>query len=103
MMKKIIALIITGTVLFAMPVHSGVIKDMDPVEKEFLNQPKANDDFQKRMNKSEQQKVQTQASGSTWWKWALGAVVVGGVVAASYKDSKSAGAGGETTTVTGSW
>ena len=113
-MRTIVSLIVL--VSFLLPVRSfgAVIKELDPVEKEFLSAPKSadenqrlKDDFQSNMKKQDTSKPAEKSSGSSWWKWALGIAVIGGIAAAAGggggggSSSSTSSSGGAT--VTGSW
>ena len=80
----------------------------DPLEKSLQDAQKAEsqrmtDEFKKDMNKPDQQVSET-SSESNWWKWALGAVVVGGVaVAAGGGKGGSGSSSGSGGTVVSTW
>ena len=96
-MKKIIVLLILLSLVMPIPVHAGMGTDLDPVEKNLIDKQKQvekkvlEDDMSKEFRqKQAEQPIKQEAktgdsgkSGSNWWKWALGILVVGGIAAAA--------------------
>ena len=92
-MKKL-AIILT-LLSFVTPVHARMIMQQDPIESDLVTQPQDRAADQKKKQLEEDmsrdykqpvikgpEKAQAQ-SGSNWWKWTLGAAVVGGVAVAA--------------------
>lgn len=111
-MNKAICMFVLISLFLPLPSYAAVIKDLDPVEREFLTRPKSpdenqrlNEDFQKQASKPEQPKIEKKTSGSSWWKWTLGLVIVGAVAASQSGKGDSNGSTSSSggATVTGSW
>jgi hypothetical protein len=106
-MKKLIALCIIAVVLLPLPVRAGVLKEFDPIEQDLVNK-KFQDEMNKEFKKSgvepiSGEKGQEVKQGSNWWKWTLGAVLVGGVVAVAAGGKNGGSSGGNTGDGTVHW
>ena len=114
-MHKLISTLILISLLLPLPVHAGLVTDFDPVEKQYLDKQRLEEDMSKEFKKQQQLEQEkpikavehkpVEKSGSSWWKWALGILVVGGAAAAaggggSGGSSPSSSGGTGSTTVT---
>lgn len=92
-MKKIIAILVL--LAFATPARAGLVTDFDPVEKNLTEKKQLEEDMNREFKKRPLEPVKSEPkmvepkSGSNWWKWTLGVVVIGGIAAAA-----SGGGGG---------
>jgi hypothetical protein len=94
-MKKTIAILILLS--FGTPVQAGMIRKYDPVEQELIQKQQLEQDMSREFKKQAEEpakpitsaKTEEPVQKSNWWKWALGAVIVGGIAAAA-----SGGGGG---------
>jgi hypothetical protein len=117
-MNKLITILILLS--FVTPVHARMIMQQDPIESDLVTQkPQESEADQKKkrleedMNREYKQPAgkpapeQGQAGdkpGSDWWKWALGIVVISGVVAAAGSGhGGGGGSGGGGGTVVSTW
>jgi uncharacterized protein YneF (UPF0154 family) len=105
-MKKLIIVLII--VSFALPVQAGMVLTPDPVDKNLIENERLNQEMTKGLNKpGEPLKIEEKKSGSSWWKWALGIAIVGGIAAAAGGHGGggggSNGGGGSTGNGTISW
>lgn len=111
-MKKIIAMLLLLSFTVSMPVRAAVIREFDPIEKELMRSRK---DAENQQLTNELQESQTKkdkvsgsspsgaSSGSRWWKWALGLLVVGGAAAAAGGGGNKGGGSTTSGTVTLGW
>jgi len=110
-MKILLIMFILTALIIPAPAYSGMVGTPDSVEKNLQDVQKSEslrmtDDFKKDMQKPDQQPALAKSSGSNWWKWALGVLVVGGVAAAAgggkggSSSGSSSGSGG---TVVSTW
>lgn len=101
-MKKMIAILVL--LAFASPVRAGLVTDFDPVEKKLIEKKQLEEDMSKDFKKSPAEPAtagkKNEKSGSNWWKWALGVLVVGGIAAAAGGGGGGGGGGGESGTTT---
>jgi len=123
-MKKIIVAGILASFLLPMPVHAAATAEPMPMEQgsSLLSQPadepgakdtkpaalegqRMQDDFTRDIKKPEQLKTEEGKKKTTWWKWALGAVIVGGIAAAASGHGKGNGSSGNNSTgdISASW
>lgn len=108
-MKKLIAVLILLSL--ATPVRAGMIMEYDTMDKASVQKKQLEEDMSREFRKPAQESVQPKAeSGSSWWKWTLGLILVGGVAAAA--GGGGGGGGGSSTpgesesgsgTITGTW
>ncbi|MEK6742679.1 MAG: hypothetical protein AABZ15_03670 [Nitrospirota bacterium] len=108
-MKKLIAILVLLGFLLPMPVRAQLIPEFDPVEKKLRTpmtlEEKMTEDFKKTGEPAKAGEKPGEGK-SNWWKWALGALIVGGIAAAA--GGGGGGGGGAappptTGTVSGSW
>jgi hypothetical protein len=112
-MHKLISTLILISFLLPLPVHAGLVTDFDPVEKQFLDKRQLEEEMSREFKKQQQIEQEKpikpvehaqKESGSSWWKWALGILVVGGAAAAAGGggggDSPAPSGGAGSTTVT---
>ena len=118
-MKKICVMFLVFSYLFASFAQAGLVDTPDPVEKERAPATESAKDTKKpydvgdtsdEISKPSAAKTAAKSGGSTWWKWALGILIVGGLAAAGGggggDDSSSSGGGsssGDTGDVTVTW
>lgn len=113
MRKRTISLVLI-LVMLLMPIaaRADFIKEIDPVELELTTPPSRQLEtkrLEERMNNeyarpvNEQPTAEVKKGGSSWWKWALGILVIGGIAAAAGGGGGSGSSGGGTTTVNTSW
>jgi len=109
-MKKMIIILIRLS--FASPVRAGLVTDFDPVEKNLIEKKQLEEDLNREFTKQPvepfkpEPRMEEPKSGSNWWKWTLGVLVVGGAAAAASGGKSGGGSssgGGGTTTVNTSW
>ncbi|MDH4163513.1 MAG: hypothetical protein OEW15_12595 [Nitrospirota bacterium] len=120
-MRRTFICLILLSFFLPVQVRAGIIGTPDPVEdalqkriekqKNFIQRPdrsdseRMTDEFQENMKTAEVSQTGEKKSGSVWWKWALGILVVGGIAAAASGGGGSGGGSSSSTgaTVTGSW
>lgn len=96
-MKQLITVLIILS--FAAPVHAQLPSGFEPVEKKLIEKQMLEEQMTRDMQKQQPEAPKLeQKKGSSWWKWALGIVVVGGIAAAAGKGSGGGGnsSGGNT-------
>lgn len=87
-MTKILAVLIVAS-LMAFPAHAGMIRVPDPIEQELIKKPAQSEsqrmtqEYQRDADQPAKPPQTERPTGSNWWKWALGVIVIGGVAAAA--------------------
>lgn len=99
-MTKLLSAVIIVSFLLPIPAHAGLVTDFDPVEKQLLDKQRIEEEMSKEFRKSPVEPIKTaekkpeEKSGSNWWKWTLGVLVVGGIAAAAAGGGGGGGGGG---------
>ena len=113
-MKRLISITILLSLILPVRIYAGLITDFDPVEKQYLDKQRLEEDMSKEFKKQQQLEQEKpikavehkpeEKSGSSWWKWALGILGGGGAAAAAGGggggSSPSSSGGTGSTTVT---
>lgn len=105
-MNKLVAILVILGFLLPMPVRAQISTDFDPVEKKLRTPMTLEEKMTEDFKKADAKPGEKPEEGSTWWKWALGALAVGAIAAAA--GGGGGGGGGaapppSTGTVSGSW
>ena len=114
-MKRIIIILLLLS--FVTPVHARMVMKQDPIESDLITQQPADDASSQKKKQTEQDlnrefkksgaesaKQAPEKSGSNWWKWALGAVIIGGVAAAAGAGHNGVGSSGsDTGSIASTW
>jgi len=110
-MKRIFTIILLIAFTMPMPVRASAVRELDPVESEYLTPPAApkpapviapvpkltdeikakpvndndrlKDEFQAEKKAPASESEPAEKNTSNWWKWALGVLIVGGIAAAA--------------------
>lgn len=105
-MNKLIAILVLLGFLLPVPARAQLIPDFDPVEKKLRTpmtlEEKMTEDF-KKTGEPTKPGEKPDEGGSNLWKWALGALVIGGIAAAAGGGGGGAAPPPSTGTVSGSW
>lgn len=119
-MRRTVVLLLLLSFTAPAPVRAGIDTNLEPVEQRLIDQQKQREkkaleeemsrEFREKQAEQYMQPVTSTASkesaGSDWWKWAIGAALIGGIAAAATAgdgDGSSGNSGGSTGSATATW